>query len=273
MTTTVGQTARRAHQSEATDKGARLGFAGTGLLHVVVAVLVLLVAVGRGGGQTDQQGALRALADQPGGKALLLVVALGFAGYAVWRALEAAVDRRRSSGKERIGKRVASGALALAYTVLCGSTLRVALGGGSSNTEQQSDSATAAALSLPGGRWLVGFVGLAGVVGGVLAARHGLKRDFREHLEGDLRGGPFHAVVVLGIVGWVARGALLALLGSFLVKAALESDADEARGLDGALQELAAQPFGKGLLVLVALGLLSYGLFCFAQVKWRHTQT
>ena len=59
-------------------------------------------------------------------------------------------------------------------------------------------------------------------------------------------------------------------MGSFLVRAALEHDPQEARGLGGALQTLAQQPFGAWLLGAVALGLVAYGLFMLSVARYRH---
>jgi hypothetical protein len=72
-----------------------------------------------------------------------------------------------------------------------------------------------------------------------------------------------------GLVGHMARGIVFGLVGIFLVKAALEYDPDEAIGIDGALQKLAAQAYGDALLGVVAAGLLAYGVFCLARARYR----
>jgi hypothetical protein len=43
----------------------------------------------------------------------------------------------------------------------------------------------------------------------------------------------------------------------------------EARGLDGALLELAQQSYGRFLLGAVAVGLLAYAFYCFVQARYR----
>jgi len=62
---------------------------------------------------------------------------------------------------------------------------------------------------------------------------------------------------------------VFALVGVFLVRAAIEYDAEEAVGLDGALQELAGRAHGPWLLGLVAVGLLAYAGFCVAMARYR----
>ena len=51
--------------------------------------LPLDLALGVGGKTTDQQGALQTVARQPLGKLLLILVAAGLGGYALWRLVRA----------------------------------------------------------------------------------------------------------------------------------------------------------------------------------------
>ena len=62
---------------------------------------------------------------------------------------------------------------------------------------------------------------------------------------------------------------VFSLIGIFLCKAALEYDAQEAIGVDGALQKLAGQAYGPWLLGLTAAGLLAYALFCLVDARYR----
>jgi hypothetical protein len=58
-------------------------------------------------------------------------------------------------------------------------------------------------------------------------------------------------------------------LGVLVVVAAVQYDPQKANGIDGALKTLAAQPFGKWILSLVALGFVAFGLYGLAQAKLR----
>ena len=73
----------------------------------------------------------------------------------------------------------------------------------------------------------------------------------------------------VGIIGLLARAVVFCLIGLFLVRAAWEYDPKQARGLDGALLELAQRPYGGFLLGAVAVGLLAYALYCFVQARYR----
>jgi len=67
------------------------------------------------------------------------------------------------------------------------------------------------------------------------------------------------AFTAVGVAGHLARMIVFALIGVFLVKAAIDYNPDEAVGLDGALAKLGHSAYGP-----VALGVVAAGLVCFA---------
>ncbi len=73
-------------------------------------------------------------------------------------------------------------------------------------------------------------------------------------------------VVVFGLV---ARGLVFAIVGVYLVLAALHADPGEARGLGGALLAVESQPAGAALLGVVAAGLAAYGVFQLLEARYR----
>ena len=88
--TEVADTARRASNSDAMGWGARAGLAARAGIYLLMGLLALAVALGRSNSPTDQRGALTEIARHSGGKLLLVLLAVGFAGYALWRFSEAA---------------------------------------------------------------------------------------------------------------------------------------------------------------------------------------
>ena len=68
---------------------ARAGFVARGLIYGIIGVLAFDLAIGRGGKITNQQGAMRTLEHQPFGHLLLVLLAVGLAGYSLWRLLRA----------------------------------------------------------------------------------------------------------------------------------------------------------------------------------------
>jgi hypothetical protein len=93
-------------QSTAFEALARAGFAARGLIYGIIGVLALKLAIGDGGKTTDQSGALKTIAHQPFGRFLLIAVAIGFAGYALWRFMHVFLGHgpeKSDSGFDRVG--------------------------------------------------------------------------------------------------------------------------------------------------------------------------
>lgn len=239
----------------------RAGLVARGAIYLLVGLLAVQLALGQRSEQTDQRGALAEVADKPFGKVLLVALAVGFGAYALWRVA------RSIWGEERDGhephQRLADLGRAALHVGLLVSTLRLLAGDGA-GTQQPGQAWSARLLADPWGRWVVGAVGAAIVVGGAWLVRRGLSEKFRKHLD-RLR--PW--VVRLGVVGHVARGVAFGLIGAFLVRAAVLFDPNEPVGLDHALRELAGAPAGPFLLLAVAVGLGAFGAFSMAESQDR----
>jgi uncharacterized protein DUF1206 len=250
---------------------ARSGYAARGAVSLLVGLLALLASFGRGGGgATGSKGALRELLLHPLGDVLLAAVALGLFGFALCRASQSLLDadglgREPKAMAVRAGQAVSAVAhLGLRVFAL---SLLVGWGHGGGNEEQSARDWTRWLLARPFGEWLVGAAGLAVADAGFGMAYKAWTASFMRRLAT----GPEQArwVVPLGRAGYAARGVVFIVIGAFLVVAAVQSDPSEARGLGGALQALRAQPFGRALFGLVALGLAAFGAFEFAEARYR----
>jgi uncharacterized protein DUF1206 len=51
--------------------------------------------------------------------------------------------------------------------------------------------------------------------------------------------------------------------------AAMHSSPGQAKGIDATLRTLAATPVGPWLLAVVALGLVTFGVYSLADARWR----
>lgn len=249
--------------------GGRLGLAAKGVSYVLVALVAAQVALGGGGNPEDREGALQAVGDEPFGAVLLGLLAVGFAGYALWRFTQAFLDRDgEGSGMKGVGKRLGSLGKGLLYSALCVICVSILFGSGTGGGDEQQ--ATARVLDLPLGRWLVGAVGAGFLIAAAYNAFRGLTRKFEDDLRtGRLDRSQRRVVTVSGVIGHLARTVVFGLVGWFLIKAAWEYDPQEAIGLDGALSKLAAESYGALLLGIAAAGLLAYGFFCFVQARYR----
>jgi hypothetical protein len=255
---------RRASGSRGFRWAARSGFAVSGLLHVLIGAIAIAVAVGAGSQEADQSGALKQVAETPGGIIVIWICAVGLAALGLWEIVNGVLMPRGDDTKWT--RRVASGGKAIAYGAICVTALSVALGARSS-TSSNSKSLTATALATPGGVFLVIAIGLTvGIIGisfAVIGIRQGFRRDIR------IPGGIIGVVTgSLGTFGYVAKGVALTVVGILFVVGALKSDASQTTGLDGALKALAALPFGEIVLFVVAIGLIAYGVFLGLKARY-----
>ena len=143
------------------ERAGRAGYVAMGVSFGVVGVLAMRVAVNGGGRTPDRQGALAVVAEKPFGKVLLVLLAIGFAGYALWRFVQAALDRDdEGEDAKGIAKRLAQLARGILYAGLCVFTVSILTGsrGGSSGLQQEL---TARAREHVIGRLAVGAAGLA----------------------------------------------------------------------------------------------------------------
>lgn len=238
------------------EAGARLGYAASGVLHLVIAWLTLQLALGGGGGgQADQTGALTALARTPAGGVLLWVLLAGFLLLALWQVTEVFAGTR--------SKKLKPASKAVVYVVLAVSTISV-LYGASTNSNQQTETLTATAMSYPAGIWAVGALGVVVIGVGlfhlVKALRKGFLKDLAEH--------PPQWVVRVAQAGYVAKGVALGAVGALFVIAATTHDPKKAGGLDAGLRSLLAVPAGAVVLGAVAVGLACYGVYSFARARY-----
>jgi hypothetical protein len=250
----------------------RLGLASMGVSYGIVAVLALGLAAGVGGKATDRQGALQAVAGHPVGKLLLILLAVGFAGYATWRIAEAVFNR---SGEDDDAKgwlkRLSELGKAAIYIGLLVETLGILVGhkqqGGG---DQKERGITAWLLQHSGGKWVVVAIGLAVIGAGLWNLYRAVSGQFLKHLkEEELKRVEERWVIAVAVVGYTARGVVFGLIGVFVVHAGWVAKPRDAIGLDGALRKLAAAPYGPALLGLVAAGLLAFGLYCLVQARYR----
>jgi len=270
----AGRRAKRVGDSPWLDRAARLGFAARGVLYLTVAVLAASIARGRAGQTADKKGAVTALADTSLGTSLLVVLTAGFVGLGLWQATEALWGKRRERGQtRRSAKRAAAAAKAVVYLVLAGTAASVLLDGGSAQGgggDQQETTWTGRVLELPAGRVLVAVAGLAILAAGGWLVAFGLRRKFEKHLDtGSMPRSLRKAVGIGGTLGYGARGLVAGLAGLLLVKAALDYNPQEAKGVDGTLRTIVRQPYGRGLLLLAAVGLAAFGLFSFVEARYR----
>jgi hypothetical protein len=258
---------------------ARTGLVAKGVSFAIVGVLALKLAFGNGGEATSREGALHTLAGHGFGKVLLVLLAIGFAAYALWRLVEAFAEREEEHGEKgkakKWGKRAGYLGRGLIYSALAVSTVKILLGsGGGQSQNAKAHKTTTIVLSWPAGTWIVGLAGALIIGVGLWNLYRGIARKF----EDSWRTGAMSRAARTwggraGLVGHLARGVVFTLIGVFVIKAAVDYNPKDAIGLDGALQKLAQASYGSYLLGLTAAGLFSYGLYCLVDARCRDVST
>lgn len=261
---------RRAARSRYLGALARAGFAARGVLYVIIGCIALEIAFGHSGSQADSAGAVRLVASTPVGLVALWLLLAGFIGLALWR-LSEAVYGGPGPGEHKLGSRLAALGKTVVYGVLAFTILKYAIGAGApKSSNQQSTDLTASVLHHPGGQVVVVAVGFAFVAGAAYVVYSSWRRNFLKQL--DMSGASPRArriVRWLGQVGGIARGVVFAAVGVFLIVAGVKSQPDRAKGIDATLRAFAQTPLGPWLLVVVAAGLVTFGLFSCCEARWR----
>jgi len=234
----------------------RTGYAANGVLHVLIGALALQVAFGQNA-SADQTGAFRAVAEAPGGVILLWVIVVGTVALGLFQVVELVGSTEWSERAKFIGK-------AVAYVAIGIIAATVALGGSTGGGEQ---SFSAKLLALPAGVVLLIVVALGVAAIGVYLAVKGVRQKFLDDLMRPT-GRALTVTKVSGTAGYVAKGIALVIVAGFLAVAAITHDASQAEGLDGALTSLTGVPFGQVLLVVIALGLVLFGVYCFVRARF-----
>ena len=246
----------------------RAGFLARGAIYGIIGVLAFKLAVGAGGKTTNQQGALKTIAHQPFGKLLLILVAVGLGGYALWRFARAALGHGPESSDSGFD-RVAALASGVVYAGMCLIAVKLLLGAGAGSSGN-AHKATAGVFGWPAGTWLVGIAGVIMVGVGLYQGYRGVSKDFLKDSKTEQMTPAVRIWISrLGVYGHLARMVVFGLVGVFLIKAARDYDAKAAIGLDGALAKIVHASYGPWLLGIVASGLIAFALYSLSDARYR----
>jgi hypothetical protein len=253
--------------SQAFEWLARGGLVARGAIYAVIGILAIKLALGDGGKTTDQNGAVQTIAKQPFGKALLVIVTIGLAGYAIWRLLRAAIGHGPESSDDT-KDRLDGAWSGISYALLCITAVSILIeSGGSSGSPDQT---TGGVLGWPGGQVLVVIAGLVAIGAGIEQGWKGLSRKFLEDSKTEeMSESVERAFTALGGFGHLARMVVFTLVGYFFIRAALDYNPDKAVRLDGALTALGQASYGPVLLGVVAAGLIGFAAYSIADARYR----
>jgi hypothetical protein len=260
----------------------RAGWFAKGIVYLIAGFLALAVAAkasgwadttsATGNQEASPTGAIKTVAGSPGGTLLLWLLAVGLLLYAAWRLVSAFLPG--GSDAKATVHRIGYVVSAVVYATFAFSA--IALARHSSEDQNGNSKVTdisASVMEHTAGRWLIGAVGLIIIAAGLYRIYKGITMDVNDEL--DLSGMSATRRVWterLGAIGEIGRGVGIGLVGFFMVRAAVNYDAAEATGLDGALRRLATHSWGVVVVVVVGLGFVAYGVFCVATFMRRRLQ-
>ena len=265
--TTSHEAEHLARRSDTLAWAVRAGLVGYALLHLLVAWVAVRLVVTHSGGNATGRGALAQLADETAGRLTLVVMAVGFAALVVWQLIAAAVGFHGSGPRMRVLERGAALCRAAVWAYLAVTTTELTVAGGSGGGSPTST--TAAVMTWPGGAWIVAFVGIVVASVGLGLGIFGWRTGFIDQIHDRARedDGRRVPIVLLGRIGYVAKGVALVVVGVLLVWAAWTQDPQKSGGLDRALVELAGRGLGEVAVFVVAAGLACFGLFLLARAR------
>jgi len=199
----------------------------------------------------------------------LILVAIGLAGYALWRILHALLGHGPESSDSGFDRIAALGS-GIAYAGICAVAVEIRLGSGGGKSSGSASKAAAGVFGWPAGTWLVGIAGAVFIGVALYQGYRGISRDFlgdskTEEMSRSAR----KWIEWIGVIGHLARMVVFGLVGIFLIKAAIDYNPNKAVGLDGVLAKLAHHSYGSVLLGIVAAGLVLFALYSLSDARYR----
>jgi hypothetical protein len=246
---------------------ARYGLISKGIVYCLFGILSSMAAFGLRGDEADKTEAFGVIYNQPFGKVLLMIIAVGLCGYVTLRIFQSFKDINHK-GNNAVGiiTRIGYGISAMIYISLAVYAVKLVFEGhGDSGSSRQF--IVSKALEFSGGRWLVAIAGLIMIGSGVQQIVKGVTGSFFERMK-LIRSGPAKILKKAGIIGYISRGVVLGIIGYLFLLSAWASNPQKAQGTDGAFNFL-ENNFGSFLMGAVALGMVGYGIFMFIQARYQ----
>ncbi len=253
----------------------QLGWIAKGVVYFLMGATAISIARQQ---PTDDEaspkGALGQVLEQPAGRFLLAILAVGLALYCAWRVLSVAVirDQGMTAWMDRVGYLFS----AVFYAVLAFVAGRTALRGSDPGSDNSVERLSRSLMDTGWGRVLIVIAGIVFIaVGLYFVVRKGIMRSFVDDLDGVRQNGGdavAKTLVVAGVAGWIGRGVVTILVGFFVLRAAIQFDPNDARGFDGALRRVATSSTGALFVWFCAVGLVLYGAFCLLSHRRRRLE-
>jgi hypothetical protein len=243
---------------------ARIGLFSYAVVHLIVAWLAVQVGLGDHA-KVDKKGALQLVADGAGVWLIWLAV-VGLGVLMLWQLWEVFAGHKHVKPQRKALRRAVSALEVVLYGILTYSAAKIAIG----SKEATQSSVVAKILAQPWGEALITVAGV-GVLGvSAFLVYRGISKGFERQLDfGKAHGKIRKSTIRLGQIGWPALGAAYGCIGVMLIVSAANYDPAKASGMDIALKNLAVQPYGQPLLLVLAVGIAAFGVFALLDARFR----
>jgi uncharacterized protein DUF1206 len=248
----------------------RLGYVVRGVLYAVMGFLALRIALATPGGKaTDLSGSLVWLIGNPLGKFVLIVTIIGLVAYSIWGFVRAIYDPlHRGRDPKGIMARIGFVTSAVSYLAIALLALHILAGQGAASHDS-TQKTVSTLLANPLGGVITVALGLIAAGIGIGQFIEAYRATFARDLKvAEMSQSEREIAIGLGRFGMAARGVTFLVIGWFLIQAGLHNAPSQAQGFGGAFLFLLAQPYGRWLLGIVALGFIALGLHSFACARW-----
>ncbi len=239
----------------------RAGYIAKGVVYFVVGFLAFQLAVGAGGQISGARGAIREIGQQPFGRILLGLIAIGLMGYTAWRLVQAGKDTE-GDGTDIKGIVKRSGYVISGVSYVLLGIFAASLALGIATSSGQSDAGHGFLLGSLWGRAILGIAGVGVIGAGIAFGYKAYTAKFMEKYDLAAMSERLRTVALYaGRVGLTTRGVAFILIGSFLLNSAVQgASGEEVTGLADALAVIAVQSYGKILLAITGFGLMCYAV-------------
>jgi len=253
---------------------AKAGLSAKGVVYCLVGIIAFMAAFELGGQSTQgagKSGVFQFILEQPFGKWLLGIVALGLICYVIWRFIQAFQDTdHEGSDAKGILKRLRYAFSGVIYGGLAFLAAKLVLGSGGGGGGDSRESLARELLKQPFGQWLVGIVAVGTIITGLYQIYYGYSEKYKKKIRSTgLKSDVEDKMIRAGKVGYMARGVVWIVIGYMFLQAALHSNANEAGGSSSAFAFLENASYGSYILGAVALGLICYGVFMFMRARYQ----
>jgi hypothetical protein len=254
--------ARRAAGNPIYRFAVRAGYVARGVLYVYMGYAAFRIAMTASPQQADQQASLVVISGFPLGIAILAAGMVAIAAYSLWGFVRAIYDPlHRGHDATGVVTRLGFAWSGLSYAALLIFALALLTHASGASQGDQVPKLAARLLAAPFGSLLTEAIGLVGIATGlgqfIEAWRATFKKDEKRS---QMSESEKEVTDLLGRAGFISRGVAFTLMGWFIFLAGSHHDANHATGFTGTFTYILAQPYGRLLLGLVALGFIALGL-------------